>query len=267
SLTHLTAVSGANCAVVVGLVLALAAAVGLRRPLRAVAAAAALTAFVILVTPQPSVLRAAVMATVLIVSTASGRPARGLPALALAVVVLVTADPWLARDVGFALSVLATAGLLVLAPPIAARLGRRLPRRVADALAIPIAAQIACQPVLLVLQPGLPVHGVLANLLAEPAAAPATVGGLAACMLLPVWPAAGGLLLRLAWLPAAWIAAVAAVLSGLPGGRVPWPTGPAGVVALVVASALAIAAAALGRGGAVPMPGPVPRPGDVPRDG
>ncbi|RII95938.1 ComEC/Rec2 family competence protein, partial [Clavibacter nebraskensis] len=57
SLTHLTAVSGANCAVIVGLVLALAAAVGLRRPARAAAALAALDAFVILVTPQPSVLR------------------------------------------------------------------------------------------------------------------------------------------------------------------------------------------------------------------
>lgn len=116
SLTHLTAVSGANCAVIVGLVLALAAAAGLRRPARGVAALAALGAFVILVTPQPSVLRAAVMAAVLIVSTASGRPSRGLPALAVAVVVLLTGDPWLARDLGFALSVLATAGLLVLSP-------------------------------------------------------------------------------------------------------------------------------------------------------
>ncbi|RII95116.1 ComEC/Rec2 family competence protein, partial [Clavibacter nebraskensis] len=86
------------------------------------AALAALDAFVILVTPQPSVLRAAVMAAVLIVSTASGRPSRGLPALSAAVVALLTGDPWLARDLGFALSVLATAGLLVLAPPLADRL-------------------------------------------------------------------------------------------------------------------------------------------------
>ncbi|MBM7025680.1 ComEC/Rec2 family competence protein [Clavibacter zhangzhiyongii] len=244
SLTHLTAVSGANCAVIVGLVLALSAAAGLRRPARAVAALAALAAFVVLVTPQPSVLRAAVMAAVLIVSTAGGRPARGLPALAVAVVVLLTADPRLARDLGFTLSVLATAGLLVLAPPLAERLARRMPRRLADALAIPVAAQVACQPVLLVLQPGLPVHGVVANVLAEPAAAPATVAGLVACVLLPIWPAAGDLLVRLAWLPASWIAAVASVMSGLPAGRIPWPTGLAGVVALAVATALVVAALA-----------------------
>jgi competence protein ComEC len=276
SLTHLTAVSGANCAVIVGLVLALSAATGLRRPGRAVAALAALGAFVVLVTPQPSVRRAAVMAAVLILSTASGRPTRGLPALSLAVVVLLAGDPWLARDLGFALSVLATAGLLVLAPPIAERLSRRMPHRLAEALAIPVAAQVACQPVLLVLQPGLPVHGVLANVLAEPAAAPATIGGLVACVLLPVCPAAGDLALRLAWLPASWIAAVASVLSGLPGGRVPWATGPGGVVALVVATALVVAVVALGR---EPRPGrsraarrgtaPAPLPGtaDVPPDG
>ncbi|WP_445441793.1 ComEC/Rec2 family competence protein [Clavibacter sp. km1a] len=268
SLTHLTAVSGANCAVIVGLVLALTAALGLRRPARAAASLVALGAFVVLVTPQPSVRRAAVMAAVLILSTASGRPSRGLPALALAVVVLLAGDPWLARDLGFALSVLATAGLLVLAPPLADRLARRMPRRLADALAIPVAAQVACQPVLLVLQPGLPVHGVLANLLAEPAAAPATIGGLVACVLLPVWPAAGSLVLRLAWLPAAWISAVASVLSGLPWGRVPWPTGAAGVVALVVASALAVAAIALGRGPRpVPRPAALPATADVPPDG
>jgi competence protein ComEC len=244
SLSHLTAVSGANCAVIVGLVLALSAAVGLRRPARALAALVALGAFVVLVTPQPSVLRAAVMAAVLIVSTATGRPARGLPALAVAVVVLLTTDPRLARDLGFALSVLATAGLLVLAPPLAERLARRMPRRLADALAIPVAAQVACQPVLLVLQPGLPVHGVVANVLADPAAAPATVAGLVACVLLPLWPAAGDLLARLAWLPASWIAAVASVMSGLPAGRIPWATGLGGVVALAVATALVVAALA-----------------------
>jgi competence protein ComEC len=249
SLTHLTAVSGANCAVVVGLVLAVAALAGWRRRGRAVAAVAALVAFVLLVTPQPSVLRAAVMAAVLIASTAGGRPSRGVPALALAVVALLAADPWLARDIGFALSVLATAGLLVLAPPVAARLACRMPLRVARMLAVPIAAQVACQPVLLILQPGLPVHGVVANLLAEPAAAPATIGGLAACLLLPVWPAAGAALLRLAWLPSCWIAAVASVTATLPAGRIPWPEGAAGAVALAAATALAVAAAALGRDG------------------
>ncbi len=67
---------------------------------------------------------------------------------------LLVVDPWLARDYGFALSVLATAGLLVLAGPLAAALGRVLPRSLALVLAVPIAAQLACQPVLLMLESG-----------------------------------------------------------------------------------------------------------------
>src|SRR5690606_39385234 len=58
-LSHLTAVSGANCASVVGAVFWLVALCGGGRMLRIVLALVALAAFVILVTPEPSVIRAA----------------------------------------------------------------------------------------------------------------------------------------------------------------------------------------------------------------
>jgi competence protein ComEC len=54
--------------------------------------------------------------------------------------------------------------------------------------------------------------------------------------------------LRLAWVPAEWIAAVASVTAGLPAARIPWPQGAAGAVALTVATGLGAAAVALGRG-------------------
>jgi len=141
SLSHLTAVSGANCAIVVGLVFAVAAGLGMPRAARVGMAAAALAGFVILVTPEPSVLRAAAMATVALLALATSRPGRGIPLLCLAVIVLLTFDPWLARSYGFALSVLATAGLLVLAGPLAAVLGRILPRWLALVVAVPLAAR------------------------------------------------------------------------------------------------------------------------------
>src|SRR5690606_9972837 len=68
SLSHLTAVSGANCAVLVGLVLAVGAAAGASLRVRVAASVAVLVGFVILVTPQPSVLRAAVMALIVLVA-------------------------------------------------------------------------------------------------------------------------------------------------------------------------------------------------------
>ena len=178
-------------------------------------------------------IRAAVMAAVALVALASGRPARGMPLLSVAVLILLVVDPWLSRSYGFALSVLATAGLLLLARPLAESLGRVLPRGLSLVLAVPIAAQLACQPVLLLLNPSLPLYGVVANLLAEPAAAPVTVLGLIACVTAPLLPPVATVFAGLAWLPASWIAAVATFFAALPGARSPWPTGLLGVALLV----------------------------------
>jgi competence protein ComEC len=243
SLSHLTAVSGANCVVVVAVVMLGGAAAGAPRGARIVLAGAALLAFTVLVTPQPSVLRATTMALLVLVALARGRPGGGLPTLCLAVLVLLAFDPWLSRSYGFALSALATAGLLVLARPLAELLAAWLPRQVAAAIAVPTAAQLACQPVLLLLNPGVPVYAVPANLLAEPAAPVATLLGLAACLLLPVLPPLGAALVWLAWAPSAWIAAVARFFAELPAGRLPWLEGGIGAVlfaALVGTAAIAL---------------------------
>ncbi|WP_298227773.1 ComEC/Rec2 family competence protein, partial [Gryllotalpicola sp.] len=250
SLSHLTAVSGANCAVIVGAVLAICAAAGMPRRWRLLAGALALAGFVVLVTPGSSVLRAAVMAAVLLVADATGRPRQSLPALCLAVIVLLGVDPWFARDYGFALSVAATAGLLLLAGPLGALLARWTPRPLALTLAVPLAAQLACEPILVLLNPALPLYGVAANALAEPAAPFATVLGLLGCLVLPLWHPFGVALLWTAWAPAAWIGGVARTAAGLPGAAVPWFPGPLGVAAavLVLGTVALLAAQGGGRG-------------------
>ena len=240
SLSHLTAVSGSNCAIVVGLIVLLCRALGLSRTTRVVIALVVLAAFVVLVTPEPSVVRAAVMASIVLGSLASGRPVRGVPVLGLAVIVLLAGDPWLARDYGFALSVLATAGLLLLAMPIARRLERWMPLPLATVIAVPIAAQVCCQPVLILLEPTLPTYGVVANVLAEPAAPAATVIGLLACIALPVVPWLGQVLTAIAWLPASWIAAVATFFASLPFGSIPWFEGVVGAALLAAVTILAV---------------------------
>lgn len=247
SLSHLTAVSGANCALVIGLVFGATRLLGVPRRTRIAVAGGALLGFVVLVGPGASVIRAAAMAGVLLIGLARGRPADGVPALALAVLVLLVHDPWLARDYGFALSVLATAGLLVLARPLAGVFARGMPRSLALALAVPTAAQLACQPVLVLLSPTLPLYGVPANLLAEPAAPLATVLGCLACAALPWAPWLGEALVRVAWVPSAWIARVATVGSGLPGSALPWAPGIAGV-ALCAIALVAVAVLVLMRG-------------------
>jgi competence protein ComEC len=247
SLSHLTAVSGANCAIVVGAVLAITALLGAALPVRIGVAAVALLGFVVLVTPEPSVLRAAMMAGLALGAVALGRPTLGVPVLCAAVILLLVADPWLSRSYGFGLSALATAGLLVLAGPLAVALSRVLPGWLATVLAVPLAAQLACQPVILLLDPSLPIYGVPANLLAAPAAPLATVLGLIACLLAGVAPPLGVVIAWLGWLPASWIAAVATLFAGLPGARGVWPGGPGGV-ALLVAIEVAALIAVLGVG-------------------
>ncbi|MGN6272800.1 MAG: ComEC/Rec2 family competence protein [Protaetiibacter sp.] len=178
----------------------------------------------------------------MLLALAIGRGARGMPALCLAVVVLLVVDPWLARSYGFALSALATAGLLLLAAPLAGVLGRWMPRPLALALAVPTAAQLACQPVLLLLSPTLPLWGVPANLLAGPAAPLATVVGLVACLVAPVSPPIAQGFAAVAWLPASWVAAVARVASELPGARMPWPGDVGGVLVLTALSVAGLVA-------------------------
>ena len=223
-----------------GLILLVGRAIGVRRGVRIAAALVVLVGVVVLVTPQPSVVRSAIMAALVLGALAGGRPVAGLPVVGVTALTMLTLDPWLALDYGFALSVLATAGLMAFAAPIARRLEGWMPRWLALLIAVPLAAQLACQPVLLMLNPSLPLYGVLANTLAEPASPVATVLGLVACLVLPIAPAIGQAIAGLAWVPAAWIANVATFFAGLPGARVPWLAGWVGVAALVVATSLVL---------------------------
>lgn len=241
SLSHLTAVSGANCAIVVGLVMALGGRVGAQRAVRIGLSILVLLAFVVIVTPDPSVLRAALMATFVLIALGSGRPIRGIAVLSLATIALLVFDPWLSRNFAFVLSVFATAGLLLFAEPLAQLLGRWMPRWLSLVIAVPLAAQLACQPVLLLLQPSLPTYGVIANVLAAPAAPIATVVGLAACVALSVIPLLGLGLMWIAWLPSAWVAAVADFFAEAPWARIPWWEGWVGVLTLSVLTVLLLA--------------------------
>jgi competence protein ComEC len=220
-------------AIVVGAVLLLARWGRAGPRLAAGLCALALVGFVILVRPSPSVVRAATMGGIGLAALAAGRPRAALPALATAVAVLVLVDPDLAGDPGFALSVLATAGLLLLAPAWRDALRRRgVPPGLAEALAVPAAAQIACAPVIAGISGTVSLVAVPANLVAVPAIAPATVLGVVAAVLSPVWPAGAEFAAWLASWPAWWLVAVAHHGARLPAGTLPWPGGVSGALLL-----------------------------------
>ncbi|SDR68865.1 ComEC/Rec2 family competence protein [Agrococcus carbonis] len=246
-LSHLTAVSGANCVIVVGAAFLAASSLGARRGVRIGVALASLAAFVVLVTPEPSVVRAGAMASIGLLGIATGRRAGAVALLSLAVLVVLAVQPHLATSAGFALSALATCGLIVHGRPITRVLARWLPTPIAALIAVPVAAQLWCLPVLVALDAQVSLVSVLANLLAGPAAPLVTVVGLAACLASPLAPAVAVGLAWVAWLPAAWIAQVAMVAQQLPAAQVPWPVAPWGVIAASAMLALVAIAHARGR--------------------
>ncbi len=239
SLTHLEAVSGSNVTFVLVGAGWLAGWCRIPRRWRTPFALLVLAWFVLLCRPEPSVLRAAAMGVVGLLGVSASRRRAGPPALGAAIVILLVLDPWLARSYGFALSTLATLGLLLFARPWSDAIARRLPPRwqpVADALAIPLAAQAACAPVLVLLQPTISLIGVPANMLAAVFVEPATLAGVLTVAAGPFGPTVAAVPAWCAALPAWCIALVAHACAAVPGGRLPWSGGMLGAVALAVAT-------------------------------
>ena len=230
SMTHLTAVSGQHVAIILGL--GLEALGALPRRWRALLGAVMLTLLVILVRPSGSVLRAATMGAVMLLGVVAGRRAASVPALCAGAIVLLLIDPWQSRDYGFALSAVATAGIVIGSKPVAAHLSRRLPRWLATAVALPLVAQAACGPILILLQPSVGAWSVPANLLSEPAAVIATISGLLAALIAPAWPAAAAVTGWPALAACSWMVWVAGFFAHLPGAALPWPGGLTGALAL-----------------------------------
>ncbi|MEO6082144.1 MAG: DNA internalization-related competence protein ComEC/Rec2 [Umezawaea sp.] len=241
-LAHLLAVSGANLAILCGAVLLLLRAFRVGPRGCAVGAALALLGFVVLAGPEPSVLRAAVMGAVALLALVLGRERSALPALAASVIVLVLYDPALGADPGFALSVVATAALVLLAPRWAAALrDRGVPIGLAEALAVPVAASLATAPLVVGISGRISLVTVLANMLVAPVVAPATVLGVLAAVVAPVHQGAARLLVEVAGPEASWLITVGRRAAEVPSASVHWPDGWFGGLLLTAVLLLAYA--------------------------
>ena len=242
-MSHLSAVSGSNVAVVLAALVGACRLGGVPRSWRPWVAGAGLAFFVVLARPEPSVIRAATMGAIGLIGMSTSRRGAGTPVLCAAVLVLLTVDPWLARSYGFVLSTLATLGLLLFVRPWSAAINAHLPRHlhlIGPACAIPLAAQLVCGPVIVLLQGNVSLIAVVANLVAAPFVAPATIIGVGVALVAVVSTTLATLL---GWTGApfalviAWTARLAA---DVPGGALPWPDGPPGAVLLAVVTAVGI---------------------------
>ncbi len=212
-LSHLLAVSGSNVAIVVGAVALALRPAGLIA--RVAAGAGALGLYLLVVGPEPSVLRATLMGAIALAALVAGTRTDPLAALGVAVLVLIALRPGLVYSVGLHLSVAATAGIVLWGEAVARRAGR-LPRVVAVPLGVSVGAQLAVAPLLVATFGELSLVAPVANLLAAPAVPPATVLGLGAALAHVLHPTAGNVLVRLAEPWVAWIVWVGEVFGSLP---------------------------------------------------
>ncbi|POH73442.1 ComEC/Rec2 family competence protein [Arthrobacter glacialis] len=235
-------VSGANCTLVLASLMLLVRSLRVPRPVAFLASGAGLVGFVVLVGPDPSVLRAAVMGAIGAVALLGGRPKRVGALLCVTVVVLLLADPWLAADYAFILSVLATLGIHLVGRRCVDWLAVWWPVWLAQAVAIPLAAQLLCAPVIVLLAPRLTPYTIPANMLAAPVVALVTTVGTFGLAVAALVPLIASVCAFVSGLGAWWVAAVARWMSELPAASLPWPAGLEGVVLMAVLNAVTLAA-------------------------
>ncbi len=231
---HVLAVSGFNVALVAATVWALLALARAPRRVAALGALAVVVAFAAVVGAQPSVLRATLMAVLVLLALLLEREASVLNSLAVAALAILAVRPADLHDPGFQLSFAATAGI-VLAP---------MPRgRLAAALAVSAAAQLAVLPIGLSHFNQLSTIGLLANLGVVPLAGLATVLGLVAIAAGFASEVLAGWLFSAAWPILIALRGVVALAAMVPGAVVHLPApGPVAGCAYVLALALGLGA-------------------------
>jgi competence protein ComEC len=125
--------------------------------------------------------------------------------------------PAFAVHPGFMLSVAATAGLIVVAPPIVEWLrGHHIPGGLAEVLAVAVAAQLVTLPIVVAISGQISVVAIVANLAVTVAVAPITVLGTSAALVVPACPPVASLLVRFVGPALWWMVVVADELSDLP---------------------------------------------------
>lgn len=218
-LAHLTAVSGGNVAIVVGAAALFTALLrgGIRT--RAIVGLAALGMYVVLVRPQPSVIRAAVMGGVVVIAFVIGGRRAGPAVLGASMLMITLLAPFLAVSWGFALSVVATAGIIIFVPALlewGVRFVQRWVKRkraaqvIVGAVIITAVAQVMTAPVLLAMGAQLSPLGIPANVLAMPAVPVITIGGLLVVVIGFLSLSLAEFIAVLTAVPARWIIDVAA---------------------------------------------------------
>lgn len=205
-LSHLTAVSGWNVAVVAGFLEGLFRRIRWRTWVRLVPVGLGVWCYAVVTGLDPPVLRAATMASLYLLARWRGWPRQPISALGWAVVIVLLARPALIDSLAFQLSGIATAVLCV---------GGLVYRGRWESVVLPVFVQLAVTPLLLQRFGTYSLVAPLANVLVEPVV-PVLMAVSVAVLVDLVVPGVGEVVGLPAWLAGRWIVAVGESLASMP---------------------------------------------------
>jgi competence protein ComEC len=218
-LTHLTAVSGGNIAILLAVFIWFFKVLRSSRKMIFFLSIILLIVFLILVRFEPSALRATVMGLIAVWTLTFGGPRTSIGALSFSIFFLLLIDPWLAINWGFILSVFATLGLILLAPEIQKiwiAKSPGTPKLIVLLASLTLSAQLITYPILGFMVGEISVVSIAANVLAMPTVAWVTVFGFLTLIFSTLFEPAGLIFAYLALPAAIWIEWVAVTLAKLP---------------------------------------------------
>ena len=170
-LTHLTAVSGGNIAILLLAIIWLCQKFRFTIKKQIVTGLFTLIIFALLVRTEPSVVRASLMGAISLLGLFTGTRRHGISALVTTICIALLVDPNLAVSWGFCLSVFATVGLLVFTRPFANKISElvpRIPESLSVLIAVALSAQISTAGLIAGFSGQITLWSIPANLLASP---------------------------------------------------------------------------------------------------
>lgn len=182
-LVHIMAVSGANIAFLLMPLLWFFRILGFNRRVGAAAAIPVVFLYTFITGMEASVLRASIMALVMLVGRLLDRKADLINSLCVSSLIILVFNPFMLMDVGFQLSVGATAGLGILYKKVYGIIPERTPKAIRETAAATIAAQAGVMPLLIVYFSKVSVVSLFSNIAAVPLTGVITVTGMIAVIL------------------------------------------------------------------------------------
>jgi competence protein ComEC len=213
-LAHVLAASGFHVSLLLGMVLRLTNSFSSRSQL--IIGLITLAIYISLTGLQPSVVRAGLMGTAVLIALVTKSQVSPLGSLLLAATILLLINPLWIWDLGFQLSFLATLGLIVTVPSLSKQLDW-LPPTIATAIAIPLAASIWTLPLLIYVFNTVATYSILVNVIATPLVTVISLGGMISAIAALIIPIVGSAIAWLLLSPTWLLNKITELFTNLPG--------------------------------------------------